>query len=449
MSSLAGIVWPPVMSGMAARVGALLALLERSQWFSPLQIAEGQGRQFAALASHHAKHSPAFARRLAEAGLSAMDIAQPDGLARLPILTRRAIQTTPDLFAATLPEGHGPTQDVTTSGSTGEPLTIRRTAVTALDWMAMTMRDHRWRRRDLTQPFATLRAHSREQRLPHWSPPASLLGPTGPMLILPIELAIADQVTRLAAFGTRSLLAYPSNLAAIIAHVDRTGTALPVPDVRTLGEGVSDALRADVAHVLGGRLTDCYSSNEFGYLALECPDGLGYHLMAETHIVELLDDDGRPVAPGEEGEVVVTDLRNFATPLIRYAPGDRAVAAGTCPCGRGLPSIGRILGRRRDLLVHPDGRRNWPTVGQGDFPALADVLEYQFIQHAPDHIEMRLVTGSPFTADRKAALQARICAALEWNHRLEFTLYADRVPRGRTGKRDEFISHVPEDWRPV
>jgi phenylacetate-CoA ligase len=448
MSGVVGIVWPPVTGGLAARIGAQLALLERSQWFGPAQIADMQARRLAALVTHHAAHTPAFARRLADAGLGAGDIARPDDLARLPVIERRTIQTTPDLFAATLPDGHGPTHDATTSGSTGEPLTIRRTAINDLDWMAMTMRDHRWRRRDMTAPFATLRAHVQEQRLPHWSPPASLIEETGPMLVLPIERPIAEQVAALRDFGARCLLAYPSNLTAIIAHVAQTGGELRIPDVRTMGEGVGDGLRADVAHVLGGRLTDCYSSNEFGYLALECPEGIGYHLMAETHIVELLDDDGLPVPPGEEGEVVVTDLRNFAMPLIRYAPGDRAVAAGACPCGRGLASIHRILGRRRDLLVHPDGRRNWPTVGQALFPALADVLEYQFIQHAPDRIEMRLVTASPFTEAQQAALRARVLKALEWNGTLDFSLCEDRVPRGRTGKRDEFVCLVGEERRP-
>jgi len=62
------------------------------------------------------------------------------------------------------------------------------------------------------------------------------------------------------------------------------------------------------------------------------------------------------VCAGQVGRVVVTDLHNFATPLIRYDLGDYAEMADTCPCGRGLPALKRIMGRRRNMVRLPDGR---------------------------------------------------------------------------------------------
>jgi phenylacetate-coenzyme A ligase PaaK-like adenylate-forming protein len=61
--------------------------------------------------------------------------------------------------------------------------------------------------------------------------------------------------------------------------------------------------------------------------------------------VEVLDEEGRPCAPGETGRVVATSLNNFAMPLIRYETGDTAEVGAPCPCGRGLPVLTRIMGR--------------------------------------------------------------------------------------------------------
>ena len=82
---------------------------------------------------------------------------------------------------------------------------------------------------------------------------------------------------------------------------------------------------------------------EFSGIAYECEAHVGHHVVGEGYIVEVL-KDGRPAAPGEIGEVVVTDLNNYCLPFIRYRIGDLAEALDpneTCACGRGLPRIGR------------------------------------------------------------------------------------------------------------
>ena len=81
---------------------------------------------------------------------------------------------------------------------------------------------------------------------------------------------------------------------------------------------------------------------ERAWIACDCEACDGHHVAAESYIVEVL-EDGKPAPPGEEGDVVITDLNSFSVPLIRYQVGDRAVAIDdtACACGRGLPRIGR------------------------------------------------------------------------------------------------------------
>src|SRR5207253_1358560 len=103
---------------------------------------------------------------------------------------------------------------------------------------------------------------------------------------------------------------------------------------------------------------ETYGSREFMLIAAECDRHAGLHVTADNLVVEVLDDDGRPTPGGEEGNVVVTDLFNYGMPFIRHVIGDRAVAGwGTCPCGRGLPLLKKVTGRRLDILRTPDGRQ--------------------------------------------------------------------------------------------
>src|SRR6185295_14515719 len=98
----------------------------------------------------------------------------------------------------------------------------------------------------------------------------------------------------------------------------------------------------------GVGVVDVYSSEECGQIALQCPEHEQYHVQSESVLVEVLDDEGRPCAPGTIGRVVLTTLQNFAMPLIRYDIGDFAEPGPACPCGRALPVLTRIVGRVRN-----------------------------------------------------------------------------------------------------
>ena len=78
----------------------------------------------------------------------------------------------------------------------------------------------------------------------------------------------------------------------------------------------------------------------------------------EHLLVEIVDDNGQPSPPGEEGQVAITDLHNYGMPFVRYLNGDRAVAGfSTCRCGRGLPLLRKVVGRQLDIFATPAGRQ--------------------------------------------------------------------------------------------
>jgi len=139
---------------------------------------------------------------------------------------------------------------------------------------------------------------------------------------------------------------------------------------------------------------------------------------------------------------VATSLHNFAIPLIRYDLRDHAEAGGPCPCGRGLPTIARILGRNRNMLRLPGGGERWPLVGFDRYREIAPIRQYQLIQHTLEEIEARFVTDRALSEDEEARLGAVIRSALGHPFRVSFTYFESEIPRGAGGKFEEFVSRV-------
>ena len=299
-SLIPGVAWPPLVQGVGALVEAYVARLAVSERLPLERIEAAQREQLGLLAEHCARHSRAFARRLTAAGLATADLAQPGGLARLPPLTRRGLQDHDGLFCTEVPEAHQPTGMTQTSGSTGEPTRILRTGLNKLGHMAMTVRDHRWQRRFARGRLAAMRAHRYEaSELADWGEPLALLHHTGPALALPATMAVAELHARIAGFAPQVLVTYPSVLNAMLDLVERGGAKFDgLAHVRCMSEMVHPELRDRTMAVLGLQIEDAYTSEEFGFLALQCPDADGYHVMAETHIVEVVNDAGNPCAPG-------------------------------------------------------------------------------------------------------------------------------------------------------
>jgi phenylacetate-CoA ligase len=179
-----------------------------------------------------------------------------------------------------------------------------------------------------------------------------------------------------------------------------------------------------------------------GTIALQCPVSGLLHVQAESLIVEVLDAAGRACKEGEIGRVVATDLHNFATPLIRYELGDYAEVGPACPCGRGLPTLKRVLGRARNMVVLPDGTRHWPLVGFHSFREVGQILQFQLIQHDLERIEMRLVTDGKLAASSEQRLAEIVQNALGHPFRIELCYVEGELERSPGGKFEEFISRV-------
>jgi phenylacetate-CoA ligase len=353
-----------------------------------------------------------------------------------------------------MPAAHAPVARGQTSGSTGTPVSFLSTRVTQQFWQAFNLRDHIWHRRDLRLKLATLRPDrgSRDDRgrsAANWAPLLDELFGTGSSSLLHSGNVLERQIEWLVEQDPDYVLTLASNLLELAREMHRRGVRLPrLREARTFGDALGPEARAECAALLGVKLVDMYTSQEAGYLALQCPENDVYHLQSEGVIVEVLDGDGQPCGPGQAGKVVVTALHNYAMPLIRYEIGDYAEPGAACPCGRGLPVIRRVLGRERNLAMTPDGRKFYPSFAAEVWSSIAPIRQIQLAQKTARSIEVRYCAERALDGDEERRLAGALRQSL--GHPYEFTFARlDQIARTRSGKYEDFICEAgPETAHP-
>lgn len=156
------------------------------------------------------------------------------------------------------------------------------------------------------------------------------------------------------------LVGVPSFLVKLGQYVkaqDRDPRATGVKKLICIGEPVRDRgmaflkLGENLEELWGAKIYSTYASSETITSFCECTTQRGGHLHPDLAIVEIVDDQGKTLAPGETGEVVVTPLQMEAMPLIRFKTGDVSFLIDEpCSCGRFSPRLGPILGRKKQMI---------------------------------------------------------------------------------------------------
>ncbi len=440
--------WPAFIESRGSTLRQAVDGLIGSAAWSAEELREGQRRQLAHLVRFATKNVPWYGRTAWAAALPEAMTAEPARFWELwqtiPVLTKPelhahgALLNARSLPAACLPLGHA-----RTSGSTGIPVEVQTTAVSRLAWNAFTVREHLWQERDFGKRLGVIRSRSPKNRatggadMPNWGPPAADLFATGKGSIIHIGIPLDGLVEWLRRFDPHYLLTYPSLALELLNTLGPAGKPPSLEEIRLISEPVDPELEARLSQEWQVRTSDTYSANEVGVIAFRCRLG-SLHVQSEAILMEVLDDAGRPCAAGETGRVVVTALHNIATPLLRYEIGDYARLGAACACGRSHPVIDKVLGRVRNLARTPEGARFWP-VALVRIMSVKPIRQFQYVQTAPDTIELRLVLDRPLTPEEEDEAAAKARAVLRYPFRIVIQP-VDSIPRGPTGKYEEFLS---------
>ncbi len=453
-TSIPKIVWPALPKGRGAALLALQFQLEQTQWYEPESLLNFQSRQLVLVLRHAARTVPFYQERFRQLGWTPSTRLTMDRWLTLPLLSRRDIQTAgAKLHAREVPSEHGRVSRHFTGGSTGQPVMTLGTSVTSTFWQALTLRDHLWHRRDLRAKLGAIRyLGGRQDTSPqgvhslNWGAATSGVIETGPCAILDIRMTSDQQLAWLERENPEYLLTYPSVVHELVRRSEESRVyPTRLKQVRSFGELLEPHHRHRCQEVWNVPIVDTYSSEEVGYIALQCPQGEHYHLQSENLLVEILDQEGHPCPPGTIGRVVVTTLHNFAMPLLRYDLGDFAEVGTACPCGRGLPTVTRILGRQRGMFVMPNGQRRWPVISQEAGPDVVDDLalihQFQVIQRTLRTVELLLVTARNLTPHEERRIIRYIQDAIGYPFEIHIH-YVDGIERSACGKYEDFRSDV-------
>jgi phenylacetate-CoA ligase len=441
-SAVPGAQWPALPGRSGAAVLALQFQLTRTERLPPAALVAGQLEQLRAVLGHAVHAFPAQRARLERAGYAANGWpADPDEFTSLAPLVRADVAAGWGDPAA--PSGHGRIVHHTTAGTSGSPLVIPGTEVEAFFRAGLELRDHLWHRRDMAAPAAVIDACVRSGAGGFWGRAAQAAYRTGPSAHLDAATPLAGQVAWLLEVQPAYLRTTPSNLRALALECLASRTSLPgLREVCASGGPVGPELAGLCRQAWDVPVHATYAAAEFGILALQCPEHGAWHVQSENVLLEWLNDAGEHCDPAEPGRVVVSSLHNLALPLVRYDTGDYAQAGPPCACGRSLPVIARIVGRRRNLVLLPDGRRVAPAHDLAQ-PLLAPpVRDFRIVQTSRDDLQMQVVTPTALDAARIRSMARTVQQGLGHGFRVEISC-VERLDPVLAAGHDDFQCLLP------
>ena len=413
--------------------------LMRSQWLSAPRVVAYQESQLQQMLHHAASEVPYYNEPLSRLRRAdgTFDLSRWD---ELPIISRSDVAADWEAFQArNLPPGHEGIISVTTSGSEGKALELRKTRFEHTGVACASYRYADWFNYDYKIPLAMIRSgfirpadpNDPEDRL--WGPPWIDASTRGARYRLPINAPLDEQIDWLADLGRVYLNTLPSQAMAIAQRSEERGVKLQIAAIMAVGERLSADVREEALRVLGCRISDVYATAEVGLIAIECPETGAYHLQAEISKVEVIAEDGHACSPGETGHLVATSLYNFAMPLIRYRFNDLVTLGTDCSCGRSLPVISKIHGRENGFFHLADGRSLVPEFSTRRIREITGASFWQVLQTAPAAVTVRLQSDIQLSANQQLTLSQYVLETLGTSVSVEVQT-ADKLSTTRGGK---------------
>jgi len=417
--------------------------MELSQWWPAERIAALQVERLKAFLVDIGAHVPYYRELFAASGFDPRAVTSTADLQGLPFLSKALIKQQGERLRADDARGLA---RFNTGGSSGEPLiffigTERVTHDVAAKWRAT-----RWWDVDIGDPEVVV-----------WGSPIELGTQDRLRLVrdtlmrtelLPAfemsDAKVEGFIARIRAMRPRMLFGYPSAISHIAAYAEKKGIRLDDLGIKVVfvtSERLYDHQRAVITRLFKAPVANGYGGRDAGFIAHACPSG-SMHITAEDIVVEIVDQDGKNLPPGQSGEIVVTHLATRDYPFVRYRTGDVGVLSDhPCPCGRGLPVLAEIQGRSTDFVIAADG-----TVMHGlaliyvlrDIPGVAS---FKIVQETKTLTTVFVVPGEGFEADDVPRIENGLKRRLGESVTVDVKLVAE-VPAEASGKFRYVISRV-------
>lgn len=330
--------------------------LEKSQWLSREELERLQFAKLQKILEHAYRVIPFYSEKFRNAGLTPDDLKTLEDLSKFPPLSKEELRTNFDRISY---REKGCKYTLThSSGTMGKPIMILRDRYADSFCQAVRIRCLGWHGIDY---------YDRQARM--WGLPLTEFDAkktivkdhlVGRKRFSPFNISaktVPDFLRKIQTYRPVYLYGWLSasyELSRVMLEMGLSGKSLGLKGVVTTSEVLHKYQRNTILEAFRAPVINEYGCSECGILAFECPEG-GLHVMSENVVLEFI-LNGRRARPGEAAEILVTDLKNFATPLIRYRIGDLVrYLDKTCACGRHLPLLEMRDGRLLDTVVAMDG----------------------------------------------------------------------------------------------
>jgi len=413
-----------------------LSEYKKTQWYSKKQIENIQLLKLKSLLNYSSKFVPYYQEVLRNNMILKNEFNYAD-LKKIPSLCKHELVKNQDKLIS---------QNLflflskkTTGGSTGQAVTIYKNPKAMAKERAATWRGYSW---------AGIEIGDKQGRF--WGVPFSNVDRLKYKLIDIVtnrkrfsafnfnEQSIEQYYRRLIKFKPTYLYGYVSMLTKFAEYLENQHYSIPfkLKCIITTSEVLNHYNRTLLEKVFNCRVFNEYGCGEVGSVAHECERG-SMHIMAENMIVEILNGDNY-CKEDEVGEIVITELNNYAMPLIRYRMGDYArLGTEPCECGRTLPILKDIIGREYDFIKNSEGKLFHGEYFMYIFEEIKKkdlgVKQFQVIQKSESSLLIKIIPSNNYSERTAVLIRKRIIESMGESIKVKFEM-VDKIPREKSGK---------------
>ncbi|WP_323750780.1 hypothetical protein [Marinobacter sp.] len=376
--------------------------LEKQQWWSQDDLRRLQLNRMKTLLSYAEEHSPYYREIFKQHGLKASGIRALTDIERIPVTTKQDIRNGGDQFISDQFEKQA-LVSAKTGGSTGVSLNLYFDGTCQEKRNAAQLMADRWSGWDLGMKRASVWGNppvpeSVKQKLRH-----NLLDRTIYLDTMDLNnQSMSSFVARWRKEKPGAVFGHAHSIYIFAKYLlQESITDLRPQGIVATSMMLLDHERATIEKAFDCHVTNRYGCEEVGLIACECEQHRGMHINVPHVYLEFLDANDNPVAPGDPGKIVVTDLNNFAMPLIRYRVEDVGVYSDrVCECGRGFPLLEKLEGRVADFLRLPGGGQvAGISLVERTLTKVPGIEQMQLIQEQLDEVTINRVKDSDYTEE--------------------------------------------------
>ena len=258
-----------------------------------------------------------------------------------------------------------------------------------------------------------------------------------------IELLIKRMETSSSTF---CILGYASAFESICQYLDRKKSGVikaKITAIISMSETLNDYTKKSMQKYFNAPVVARYSNLENGIIAQqEAVGGDRYLVNTASYYVEILKmNSDEPAEAGELGRIVVTDLFNYALPMIRYDTGDLGVYE-TDDVRPGLLFLSRIEGRRLDVLYDTKGEMVSSYLVYKNMWQYTEINQYQLIQEGEKDYTFKINTNSSFTKEEQLVQEFKSYLGADANFKIR---YVNEIPLLSSGKRKKVVNNYMKE----